>query len=168
MDAGNMKHEWVKGYRNFELVMECVNELSMWDSDQTVRAFQTHNWADATPPASDAQHFTHELTSVSVQFDGGVLAVEFAGLDAAQVEQVVDQVQQVLPAAQEALHLSLVGGVEHVVEGQVALGEPALKAVPDGDDLGVVCDSSQQNSHGRLTVAADRTLRAPQNRAEPA
>ena len=81
MDAGNMKHEWVKGYRNFELVMECVNELSMWDSDQTVRAFQTHNWADATPPASDAQHFTHELTSVSVQFDGGVLAVEFAGLD---------------------------------------------------------------------------------------
>ena len=81
MDAGNMKHEWVNGFRNFELVMQCLNELPSWDSDQTVRAFQTHSWADATPQASDAQNFSHEATSVSVQFDGGTLAVEFAGLD---------------------------------------------------------------------------------------
>lgn len=81
MDAGVMTHEWVQGYKQFELVMQCLNELASWDSDQTVRAFQTHGWADATPGASDAQRFSHETTSVSVLFDGGTLAVDFSGLD---------------------------------------------------------------------------------------
>ena len=46
-------------------------------------------------------------------------------------------------AGGEVLDLALVVGVQHVVEGEIVLGEPAAEPVPDRHHLGVVGDGAR-------------------------
>ncbi|MES2877498.1 MAG: hypothetical protein V4713_03680 [Pseudomonadota bacterium] len=69
-------HEWIEDFRQFEAVLVCLNELGEWDRTQTLRAFSTFGWNDASC-GSDEFIFTHEETGVMVRHDGAVVAIEF-------------------------------------------------------------------------------------------
>lgn len=80
MEREHITHEWIEGYQSFEAVLVCTNVLQPWNSDQTSRCFQTYGWTDSTMPGYDYQQFTHEATSVTVLYDGGLLAIDYAGI----------------------------------------------------------------------------------------
>jgi hypothetical protein len=71
-----MTHEWIEEYETFEAVLRCTNELGKWDKLQTLRAYQTFGWNDASP-IGDELMFAHEDTGVIVRHDGDVLAIVF-------------------------------------------------------------------------------------------
>lgn len=91
------QHDLVENFSEYEAVLQCTHGLQPWDSDQTVRAFQTFNWADSTTQGNEQQQFTHELTSVSVLYDGAVLAIQYAGLGVG-LERLPEAFEDLFPA----------------------------------------------------------------------
>lgn len=73
---GNRNHEWIQKFRHYEAVLRCTNELGGWDRDQTLRAYQTWGFDDATTNGNDLS-FGHIDTGVLVLHDGDVVAIQY-------------------------------------------------------------------------------------------
>lgn len=73
---GNRTHEWVQNFINFEAVLSCTHELGVWDREQTLRAYQTFGFDDATTNGNELS-FAHIDTGVMVLHDGGVVAIQY-------------------------------------------------------------------------------------------
>lgn len=73
---GNSNHEWILKFRHYEAVLRCTHELGAWDRDQTLRAYQTFGFDDATTNGNDLS-FSHIDTGVMVLHDGDVVAIQY-------------------------------------------------------------------------------------------
>lgn len=71
-----LTHEWIENFEEYEAVLRCLNPLSAWDKEATVRAFQTFEWNHASAPGGELE-FAHQNTPVVVRYDGEVLAILF-------------------------------------------------------------------------------------------
>lgn len=138
MVSQKLPHDWVQNFRDYEAVLLCTHELPLWDADQTVRAFQTYAWADSTTPGDDAQHFTHEETSVGVLFDGSTLAIQYAGLGVG-LERLADAFADLFPALQGLGWKR--AEVYHPPETMDALLKDMGSAIPAHSDFDLVAAS---------------------------
>lgn len=73
---GNSNHEWILKFRHYEAVLRCTHELGAWDREQTLRAYQTFGFDDATTNGNDLS-FSHIDTGVMVLHDGDVVAIQY-------------------------------------------------------------------------------------------
>ena len=71
-----IEHEWIENFNDYEAVLRCLNPLSAWDKNATVRAFQTFDWNHASVQDGELE-FAHKNTPVVVRFDGSVIAILF-------------------------------------------------------------------------------------------
>lgn len=74
----NRNHEWIQKFNHYEAVLLCTHELGAWDRDQTLRAYQTFGFDDATTNGNDLS-FGHIDTGVMVLHDGDVVAIQYGG-----------------------------------------------------------------------------------------
>ena len=73
-------HEWIQNYEHYEAVLSCTHKISAWEKEQTLRAFQTWGFDDATTTGNDLS-FIHVETGVIILHDGGVVAIQFSDGD---------------------------------------------------------------------------------------
>lgn len=73
-------HEWIEQYQIYEAVLCCSHDLRAWDRDETLRAYQTWGFDDATTNGNELS-FQHIDTGVMILHDGGVVAIQYGGGD---------------------------------------------------------------------------------------
>lgn len=68
----SLKDEW----RDYELVMVCLNPLPDWNDGASIRAFQTYMFDDVTT-SGDEPLFKHSETGTDIRYDGTEIAITY-------------------------------------------------------------------------------------------
>lgn len=76
MTMSKQNHPWVQDFTAYEAVLCCTHEVSAWDETQSLRAYQTYGFDDASTPGND-QTFQHIDTGILLLHDGDVVAIQF-------------------------------------------------------------------------------------------